>query len=104
MIPRWSRLLGMGGPPFNREGMAKDDEGRWVLYSDVVNDDCVWGEGECIPDCPSCKRMDELYAERVAGAREERERIRRFIVGLTTTEHTRHFAETILWHIDKEQS
>ena len=32
-----------------------------------VNDDCVWGEGECIPDCPSCKRMDELIAEREKG-------------------------------------
>jgi NAD-dependent dihydropyrimidine dehydrogenase PreA subunit len=32
-----------------------------------INDNCAWGEGECIPNCPSCKRMDDLYRERVAG-------------------------------------
>ena len=35
-----------------------------------VNDNCVWGQGKCVPDCPSCKRLDDLYAERVAGAQE----------------------------------
>lgn len=32
-----------------------------------VNDDCTWGAGPCIPGCPTCKRLDDLYAERVAG-------------------------------------
>ena len=34
------------------------------------NPDCVWGEGECVPDCPSCRRLDELIAERAAGYKE----------------------------------
>lgn len=29
--------------------------------------DCVWGQGECDPDCLNCKRLDELIAERAAG-------------------------------------
>ena len=37
-----------------------------------VNPDCVWGEGECTPNCPSCKRMDELIGERSAGYKEGR--------------------------------
>lgn len=28
-----------------------------------VNDNCVWGQADCEPDCPSCTRMDELYKE-----------------------------------------
>lgn len=32
--------------------------------------ECVWGQGECVPDCPNCKRMDELIAERAAGYKE----------------------------------
>lgn len=28
-----------------------------------VNPECLWGQGECIPDCPSCKYMDMLWAE-----------------------------------------
>jgi hypothetical protein len=35
-----------------------------------VNPDCAWGEGECVADCPSCTRLDELISEREAGARE----------------------------------
>ncbi len=34
------------------------------------NPDCVWGQGECVPDCPCCKRLDELIAERGAGYKE----------------------------------
>lgn len=41
-----------------------------------VNDNCLWGQGQCVPGCPSCKRMDDLYAERAAGAADERARIR----------------------------
>lgn len=37
---------------------------------EYVNPDCVWGEGECVSGCPSCKRMDDLWAERGAGDRE----------------------------------
>lgn len=51
-----------------------------------INPDCVWGEGECVPDCPSCKRMGDLYAERVAGAMEERTRIRAALMSLVPEE------------------
>lgn len=36
----------------------------------LINRQCVWGEGECVNGCPSCKRMDELIAERAAGFKE----------------------------------
>lgn len=32
-----------------------------------INHNCMWGEAECIPDCPSCRRFDELYMERSVG-------------------------------------
>lgn len=32
-----------------------------------INTNCMWGEAECIPDCPSCRRFDELYMERSVG-------------------------------------
>ena len=32
-----------------------------------INPNCMWGEAECIPDCPSCRRFDELYMERSVG-------------------------------------
>lgn len=35
-----------------------------------VNPNCMWGQAECIPDCPNCNRLDQLYAERVAGYKE----------------------------------
>jgi hypothetical protein len=38
------------------------------------------------------------------GKADERDRIRRFIIGLTTTEHTRHLIDTILWYIGKGDS
>jgi hypothetical protein len=53
-----------------------------------VNPNCVWGEGECIPGCPSCKRMDELISEREAGALEERKLIRTGVEALATTDLT----------------
>jgi hypothetical protein len=28
-----------------------------------VNPQCVWGQGECTPSCPSCKVMDDLWGE-----------------------------------------
>ena len=57
------------------------DCNEWVKLQDVetiiamvraeyVNRECVWGEGECVPDCPSCRRMDEMLKERAAGDRE----------------------------------
>lgn len=36
----------------------------------LTKHDCVWIMGECVPDCASCKRLDELLAERSAGYRE----------------------------------
>jgi NAD-dependent dihydropyrimidine dehydrogenase PreA subunit len=39
------------------------EQGRKDERAMHVNPDCVWGEGECVPDCPSCKRMDEMYSE-----------------------------------------
>jgi len=38
--------------------------------ANYVNDTCCWGYAKCIADCPSCKRMDELIAERRAGYNE----------------------------------
>lgn len=32
-----------------------------------INPNCMWGEAECIPDCPSCRRLDELYLQRSIG-------------------------------------
>ena len=40
------------------------------VRAEYVNRECVWGEGECVPDCPSCRRMDEMLKERAAGDRE----------------------------------
>jgi len=45
-----------------------------------VNLTCVWGEGKCIPDCPTCRELDAAYAEREAGAGEENRRIRTAVV------------------------
>jgi len=53
------------------------------VRSEYVNPECVWGEGECVPDCPSCKRMDEMLAERAAGDREgQREMLNRCITAV----------------------
>jgi hypothetical protein len=49
------------------------------------------------------KSLPVFHAYR-EGQRDERDRIRRFVLGLTTTEHTRHLVDTILWHIDKGDS
>jgi hypothetical protein len=38
--------------------------------------------GMCKPDCLPCRRLDELYAERMAGAKETEERIRKAVEGL----------------------
>jgi hypothetical protein len=57
------------------------DCNEWVKLQDVEsiiamvraeydNRECVWGEGECVPECPSCRRMDEMLKERAAGDRE----------------------------------
>jgi hypothetical protein len=57
------------------------DCNEWVRLQDVesiiakvsleyVNPKCVWGEGECVPDCPSCNLMDKMLSERAAGDRE----------------------------------
>ena len=35
-----------------------------------INHSCVWGQAECIPDCPTCLRLDELYLERSVGYKE----------------------------------
>ena len=43
---------------------------RNMLARTFNNSDCAWGQGECVPDCPCCKRMDELIAERAAGYEE----------------------------------
>lgn len=40
------------------------------VRAEYVNPKCVWGEGECVPDCPSCRRMNEMLKERAAGDRE----------------------------------
>jgi hypothetical protein len=49
-----------------------DDDVAEVMAASFGHQDteCVWGQGECVPDCPNCKRMDELIAERAAGYRE----------------------------------
>ena len=43
---------------------------RDMLAKVFANPACVWGEGECVPDCPSCRRLDELIGERAAGYKE----------------------------------
>ena len=70
------------------------DCNEWVKLQDVksiiakasleyVNPKCVWGEGECIPDCPSCNRMDEMLKERAAGDREgQRDMLNRCIAAV----------------------
>jgi hypothetical protein len=40
------------------------------VLAQYVNNDCGWGWGECVIGCPSCKRFDELVAERSAGYEE----------------------------------
>lgn len=42
------------------------------VRAQYVNPDCAWGQGECIPNCPSCTRMNELYNERRRGYEEGR--------------------------------
>ena len=32
-----------------------------------INPNCMWGQAECVPDCPSCRRLDDLYMERSVG-------------------------------------
>lgn len=59
-----------GGPWYTITKKQAYDKGRSDERALHVNDNCVWGEGECIPDCPSCRRMDDLYAERHAGFKE----------------------------------
>ena len=71
------------------------DCNEWVKLQDVesiiakvVNPKCVWGEGECIPDCPSCKRMNEMLAERAAGDREgQRDMLNRCIAAVEEIEN-----------------
>jgi len=41
-----------------------------MVRAEYDNRECVWGEGECVPECPSCRRMDEMLKERAAGDRE----------------------------------
>jgi hypothetical protein len=61
--------------------ISQIDCNDWVKLQDVEsiiamvraeydNRECVWGEGECVPECPSCRRMDEMLKERAAGDRE----------------------------------
>lgn len=42
------------------------------VRAEYVNPNCVWGMGECVPGCPSCKRMDDLINERQKGEEEGR--------------------------------
>ena len=35
-----------------------------------VNPSCMWGQAECIANCPNCNLLDQLYADRVAGYKE----------------------------------
>jgi hypothetical protein len=74
--------------------ISQIDCNDWVKLQDVesiiakvraeyVNPKCVWGEGECVPDCPSCKKMDEMLAERAVGDREgQRDMLNRCIVSV----------------------
>jgi hypothetical protein len=61
--------------------ISQIDCNDWVKLQDVEtiiamvraeynNRECVWGEGECVPDCPSCRRIDEMLSERAVGDRE----------------------------------
>lgn len=52
----------------SKDGFNKGQ--RDMLAKVFNNPDCVWGQGECVPDCPCCKRMDELIGERAAGYKE----------------------------------
>lgn len=45
---------------------------RVETRAQFVNDNCVWGEGTCTPECPTCRQLDALYNERAAGGREGR--------------------------------
>ena len=38
--------------------------------SKYVNLDCLWGQSICVPDCPECRRLDALVAERFVGFQE----------------------------------
>jgi hypothetical protein len=74
------------------------DCNEWVKLQDVealvslvraeyVNPKCVWGEGECVPDCPSCNRMNEMIAERAVGDKEgQREMLARCIAAVEAIE------------------
>lgn len=58
------------------------------VRSEYVNPNCVWGEGECVPDCPSCKRMNEMLSERAAGDREgQRDMLARCIAAVEEIEN-----------------
>jgi hypothetical protein len=58
------------------------------VRSEYVNPNCVWGEGECVPDCPSCKRMNQMLAERAAGDREgQRDMLNRCITAVEAIEN-----------------
>jgi hypothetical protein len=58
------------------------------VRSEYVNPNCVWGEGECVPDCPSCKRMNQMLAERAAGDREgQRDMLNRCIAAVEAIEN-----------------
>jgi hypothetical protein len=71
------------------------DCNEWVKLQDVesiiakiVNLKCVWGEGDCVLDCPSCKRMNEMLAERAAGDREgQRDMLNRCIAAVEAIEN-----------------
>jgi hypothetical protein len=71
------------------------DCNEWVKLQDVesiiakiVNLRCVWGEGECVLDCPSCKRINEMLAERAAGDREgQRDMLNRCIAAVEAIEN-----------------
>lgn len=47
-------------------GASLQDLVKWVR-AEYVNPDCVWGEGDCVPSCPTCKRLNDLMDERRAG-------------------------------------
>ena len=42
----------------------------WLIAkvrAEYDNPSCAWGQAVCIPNCPTCRRLDALLAERSAG-------------------------------------
>jgi hypothetical protein len=59
-----------------------------MVRAEYDNRECVWGEGECVPECPSCRRMNEMLKERAAGDREgQREMLARCIAAVEAIEN-----------------